>query len=71
LGACAAGILAGVAGAIALSSMLESLLYGVPERDPWTLAGVACVLIAVTALAGYVPARRAVRIDPVRALTSE
>jgi ABC-type antimicrobial peptide transport system permease subunit len=68
LGACAAGIVVGVAGAVALSSVLQSLLYGVPARDPVTLAGVTAVLVAVTAVAGYLPARKATHIDPVRAL---
>ena len=66
--ACLAGIVVGIVGALALSSVLQTLLYGVPARDPVTLSVVALSLLAVTALAGYLPARRATRIDPVRAL---
>jgi putative ABC transport system permease protein len=71
LSVCVIGILLGVGGALALSSMLQSLLFGVAPRDPATLAAVSMLLIVVTALAGYVPARRATRIDPVRALRVE
>jgi putative ABC transport system permease protein len=65
---CVMGIGAGIAGALVLSSVLETLLYDVAPRDPATLAIVSAVLIAVTALAGYFPARRATRIDPMNAL---
>jgi putative ABC transport system permease protein len=65
---CAIGIAVGLAGALALSSVLETLLYGVAPRDPATLAAVSALLIAVTALAGYLPARRATNIDPIAAL---
>jgi putative ABC transport system permease protein len=71
LTACALGIIVGLGGALALSSVLQSLLYGVPRRDPATLAIVSLMLIAVTTVAGYLPARRATRIDPVRALRVE
>jgi putative ABC transport system permease protein len=65
---CTIGIAVGLAGALALSSVLETLLYGVAPRDPATLAAVSALLIAVTALAGYLPARRATNIDPIAAL---
>lgn len=68
LTACAIGIVVGIVGALALSSSLETLVYGVAPRDPSTLAIVSIVLVAVTGLAGYFPARRATHIDPVRAL---
>jgi ABC-type antimicrobial peptide transport system permease subunit len=71
VGACVAGIVLGIVGALGLSSVLETLLYGVPPRDPITLIVVALTLLAVTMLAGYLPARRAARIDPVRALRIE
>jgi ABC-type antimicrobial peptide transport system permease subunit len=71
LGACLAGVGLGLAGALALSSLLQGLLFGVAPRDPITLAAVSLLLIAVTALAGYLPARRATRIDPVAALRAE
>ena len=71
LSACALGIVAGVAGAVALSTLLQSLLYGVPPRDPATLAIASALMVAVTLAAGYLPARRATRIDPVKAMRVE
>jgi putative ABC transport system permease protein len=68
LGACLIGIVAGVAGALAVGSLLESLLFGVPARDTATIAVAAFVLLAVTAVACVIPARRATRVDPVTAL---
>jgi ABC-type antimicrobial peptide transport system permease subunit len=47
------------------------MLFGVSANDPATLAAVAFVLAAVAALAGYVPARRAMRVDPIIALRHE
>ena len=47
---------------------MRTLLFGVTPADPLTLAAVAGVLVATAALAAYVPARRATRVDPVRAL---
>jgi putative ABC transport system permease protein len=63
-----AGTLLGLAGALVLSRWLETLLFRVEPTDPWTLAGVAILLIAVAAVACYVPARRAARVDPLLAL---
>jgi predicted permease len=71
LAACAIGIVLGFAGALALSSVLQTLVFGVPTRDPATLAVVSVVLMGVTAVAGYLPARRATRIDPVTAMRTE
>jgi putative ABC transport system permease protein len=68
---CVGGILIGVAGALALASMLQSLVFAVPTRDPITLAAASVVLLAVTLTAGYLPARRATRIDPAMALRAE
>jgi ABC-type antimicrobial peptide transport system permease subunit len=50
---------------------LASLLFQVQPRDPMTIAVLAVVLIAVTLLAGYVPARRATRVDPLTSLRAE
>ena len=58
----------GGAGALALSRVMESLLYEVSAKDPATLAAVVAVLGLVGALAAWVPARRATRVDPLIAL---
>ncbi len=67
----AIGIAAGLAGALAMGSLLKSVLVGVKATDPLTLAGVSVVLALVAALACYIPARRATRIDPATALREE
>lgn len=67
----AIGTVAGIAGAIAVSGWLESMLFEVEPTDPATFGVVAVVLLAVTALACYVPARRAARIDPLIALRTD
>ena len=64
------GIAVGIAGALAVSRLLTSLLYGVSPFDPLTFAGTTLVLLALAVLASYLPARRASRVDPVRALRS-
>jgi ABC-type antimicrobial peptide transport system permease subunit len=65
------GIGLGVAGALALSQLVESLLYGVSARDPLTFAGLAALLGCVALVATWLPARRAARVDPVTAIKSE
>jgi putative ABC transport system permease protein len=67
----AAGTLAGLAGAAVLSRWLETLLFGVQPTDPATLLGVALILLVVAAVACYIPARRAARVDPLVALRNE
>ncbi|MGC1265125.1 MAG: ABC transporter permease, partial [Candidatus Acidiferrum sp.] len=68
LGLAAIGMLAGVAASFAMARLLSGLLYGVTASDPVTFAGMLVVLTAVSAIAGWLPARRASRIDPMEAL---
>ncbi|MGD8866588.1 MAG: ABC transporter permease [Gemmatimonadales bacterium] len=65
------GIVVGVAGAFVLSRLMSSLLYGIAPSDFLTYASVALMLAAAALLSCYVPARRALRIDPVNALRDE
>jgi predicted permease len=64
----AIGLAAGIAGAYGAAKLVESLLYELPSRDPITLALAASIMLATCLLAGYVPARRAARVDPLIAL---
>ena len=64
----AVGLLLGFAGALALSRLMESLLFGIAASDPVTFAAVAGVLLAVALLSCFVPARRVMSIDPQVAL---
>jgi predicted permease len=66
-----AGIVIGLAGALALAQLLGSLLYEVSKTDPLTFAAVAVVAIAAATVACYLPARRATAADPMQALRSE
>jgi predicted permease len=66
-----AGILIGVAGALALSRVAASFLWGVTPTDPVTIATVGATLFGVALLASWVPARQAARLDPLKTLTSE
>ena len=71
LGAAAVGLTLGLLGAAALGRLLMKLLYGVAPTDALTFGGVAVVLLLVTLVACLIPARRAVRVDPLEALRSE
>lgn len=66
-----AGIAAGLLGAIALTRFLEGMLFGIQPLDPITYVAVTGVLLAVSLLAGFIPARRATRVDPMVALRCE
>ena len=66
-----AGVAIGAACAIAATRMLSGMLFGVSAEDPTTFAGTTLVIAAVALLASYLPARRALRVDPVEALRAD
>jgi ABC-type antimicrobial peptide transport system permease subunit len=57
--------------ALAVTRLLESQLYGIAPHDPWIIIAATLGLMAVAALSGYLPARRATRVDPMTALRYE
>lgn len=65
------GLATGAAGAMATSRLVESMLYGLPRRDSLALAAAAAIMLAVCVIAGYLPARRAARVDPLVALRAD
>jgi len=65
------GVVIGLAGALAVTRLLSSLLYGIRPTDFATFAAVSLTLTVVAALASYIPARRAIKVDPVVALRHE
>jgi putative ABC transport system permease protein len=67
----AAGLVLGVGGALALTRFMKSLLFGVTTKDPATFAGVVVMLAVVALAACYIPARRAMRVEPMVALRDE
>lgn len=68
LGLAGIGMIVGVVASWILARSLSGLLFGVTSSDPVTFAGTLVILTCVAALAGYLPARRASRIDPMAAL---
>jgi putative ABC transport system permease protein len=68
---CALGIAVGVVAALGLSKVLSTLLFGVTATDGPTYAGIAALLLAVSMVAAYLPARRALRVDPLVALRGD
>src|SRR5947209_11484320 len=66
-----AGIGVGLAGAVALTRSLKTMLFGVGATDPLTFTLVALAMLVVAAMASYLPARRASRVDPAIALRSD
>jgi len=67
----AIGVAIGLAGAYAVTRLIQAQLFGVQPTDLLTMAAASLAIAAVTALAGYIPARRATGIDPMRALRWE
>jgi len=65
------GVAVGVPAALALTRVVKSQLYGLEAHDPWTLGFATALLAMVACLAGYVPALRASRLDPMKALRYE
>ena len=70
LGLAVAGVTLGAAGAYAMTRVLANMLFHVSPTDPATFAAIAILFVAVALAAGYFPARRATRIDPMAALRS-
>jgi len=71
MGITVVGIVVGLFGTLAVSTILKSQLYGVSARDPLTFLGVILLLMIVALAACYIPARRATRVDPMVALRYE
>jgi putative ABC transport system permease protein len=65
------GVALGIAGALALTRFMASLLFKTHAYDPLTMVCVSVLLLAVGILAGYMPARRASKVDPMIALRAE
>jgi putative ABC transport system permease protein len=65
------GVILGIGGALVMSRLMRTMLFGVTAVDPASYAGTALMLLAVAALACYIPARRAMRLDPLSALREQ
>ena len=66
-----AGVALGVPAALVSADILRSLLFGLSPTDPVTIGVMSALMFAIAALAGYLPARRAARVDPMVALRHE
>jgi len=67
----AAGVVVGILGALALTRTIKSLLFEVSATDPLVFTAIPVLLVIVSLLACYTPARRATRVDPLEALRDE
>jgi len=67
----AIGVVLGVAASVAAGRLVAAVLFGLSPTDGWTMAGAIAVMVAVSLAAGYLPARRAARVDPMTALRYE
>ncbi len=66
-----AGVLVGLVGSLFVTRLIQSMLFDVPARDPWTYAIVLPVLLLIALAASWIPTQRAARVDPMRALRHE
>jgi ABC-type antimicrobial peptide transport system permease subunit len=67
----AVGVALGIPAALAGTRLLQSLLFGLPQRDPATLAASAAAMLVLALIAGFIPAQRASRVSPLVALRAE
>jgi ABC-type antimicrobial peptide transport system permease subunit len=65
------GLALGIAGALAMTRFLKTMLFGISPTDPMTFGSIAVMLTAVALLACWIPARRATKVDPLVALRHE
>ena len=67
----AVGVVIGLAATLAAGHLVAAVLFGVDPKDAWTISAAVAVMVAVALCAGYLPARRASRVDPMTALRYE
>ena len=66
-----AGVAIGVAGALFATRLIQSWLFGIGRWDPLTFAGVVAGLLIMALIASFIPARRAMQVDPLKAIRSD
>jgi ABC-type antimicrobial peptide transport system permease subunit len=67
----ALGVVLGIGASVALTRLVSSVMFGVQPHDPISLIAAGALLLAVAAFACWLPARRAARVDPIKALRAE